>query len=161
MSKETLVAHLTPLISFLRTLDFNAADATSQLNHHYPVDGDWSQTLKQILIQHQDAEWLFPNEHREIRYGQLDDGQLSGFSIDSVDMNKAGPSHLHIEGEVDIAFAIDGNPTFDGRPEGWTVYPPNSWHRPTVRDGRMLILYFLPNGALQFCRAAPEGARVY
>ena len=162
MSKDVLIEHLAPLFSFLKTLDLRAKeDAQRKLELRYPLDGEWTQALKRLLLDNKDQDWLFPNAHREIRYGQRDDGQSSGFSIDSVDMNKPGPSHLHLNGEIDIAFAVDGDPTFDGRSEGWTVYPPNSWHRPTVSGGRMIILYFLPNGALQFCREAPEDAIVY
>jgi hypothetical protein len=30
------------------------------------------------------------------------------------------------------------------------VYPPKSWHVPTVEHGVMDILYFLPGGAITF-----------
>ena len=45
---------------------------------------------------------------------------------------------------------LDGEPRFDGNPPGWTVYPPGSWHIPTVTSGKMAILYFLPEGAMRF-----------
>ena len=51
---------------------------------------------------------------------------------------------------MDLCFALDGDPTFDGNPPGWTVYGPESWHVPTVADGTMAILYFLPGGAIRF-----------
>ena len=162
MSKQELIEHLTPVLNHLKDADLSDSDqCQSTLKELFPMGGAWALKLKSILVENQNAEWLFPQSHRDIRFGQLTDAEDHGFSIDSVDMNKAGPSHLHINGEVDIAFSIDGNPTFDGNPEGWTVYPPNSWHRPTVSGGRMIILYFLPDGALKFCREAPEGAAVY
>jgi len=73
-----------------------------------------------------------------------------GVSIDAVSMNGAGPGHEHPEGEIDLCFAVDGDPRFDGNPPGWTVYPPGSWHVPTVTGGTMDILYFLPGGAIRF-----------
>ena len=45
---------------------------------------------------------------------------------------------------------LEGDATFDGRPAGWWVYPPGSAHRPTVAQGRALVLYLLPEGAIQF-----------
>ena len=65
-------------------------------------------------------------------------------------MSGPGPGHVHPNGEFDLSFALDGNPKFDGQAEGWLVLPPGSWHTPTVTDGRMGILYFLPNGAIEF-----------
>ena len=47
---------------------------------------------------------------------------------------------------------LDAQATFDGRPAGWTVYPPGSAHSPTVRQGRALVLYLLPQGAIEFTR---------
>ena len=65
-------------------------------------------------------------------------------------MDGSGPGHLHPDGEFDLCFPIAGSPLFDGNSPGWTVYPPGSWHVPTVTGGRMGILYFLPNGAIHF-----------
>ena len=65
-------------------------------------------------------------------------------------MDKPGPGHEHPAGEFDLCFAVDAGARFDDRPEGWTVYPPGSWHVPTVTGGRMDILYFLPGGKIRF-----------
>jgi hypothetical protein len=99
--------------------------------------------------------WLCDREGGGIRYGRIfkpaDD--LHGFSVDVVDMNDlAGPHHGHPNGEIDLIMPIEGEATFDGRPAGWCVYPPGSAHKPTVRQGRALVLYLLPQGAIQFTR---------
>ena len=60
------------------------------------------------------------------------------------------PAHEHPRGEFDLCIPIDGHPTFDHKPAGWVVYGPKSWHIPTVRNGRMAILYFLPSGQIRF-----------
>ena len=39
---------------------------------------------------------------------------------------------------------------FDGNAPGWVVYGRGSAHVPTVTGGEMLILYFLPGGAIEF-----------
>ncbi|MBP6368696.1 MAG: DUF4863 family protein, partial [Burkholderiales bacterium] len=40
--------------------------------------------------------------------------------------------------------------TFDGQGAGWVVYGPGSAHSPTVAGGRALVLYLLPQGAIEF-----------
>jgi hypothetical protein len=72
------------------------------------------------------------------------------FSIDVVHMNGPGPRHTHPQGEVNFCIALDGSPTFDGQPPGWVVFPPGSSHVPTVAGGTMLIVYLLPQGAIEF-----------
>lgn len=64
----------------------------------------------------------------------------------------AGPHHAHPLGEIDLIMPIEGAATFDGRPAGWLVCPPGSAHRPTVANGRALVLYLLPEGRIEFTR---------
>ena len=97
--------------------------------------------------------WLAQREGGGLRYGRIfkpaDD--LHGFSVDVVDMKDiAGPHHVHPEGEIDLIMPMDEGATFDGRGAGWLVCPPGSAHRPTVRQGRALVLYLLPQGRIEF-----------
>lgn len=99
--------------------------------------------------------WLCDREGGGIRYGRIfkpaDD--LHGFSVDVVDMkNIAGPHHVHPNGEIDLIMPVDEGARFDGRPAGWLVCPPGSAHRPTVTQGRSLVLYLLPDGKIEFTR---------
>jgi len=99
--------------------------------------------------------WLCDREGGGIRYGRIFKPALDlhGFSVDVVDMNDiAGPHHSHPNGEIDLILPIDGDARFDGRPAGWLVYPPGSAHRPTVSQGRALVLYLLPEGRIDFTR---------
>jgi hypothetical protein len=57
---------------------------------------------------------------------------------------------VHPEGEIDLIMPMDEGATFDGRGAGWLVCPPGSAHRPTVRLGRALVLYLLPQGRIEF-----------
>ncbi|HJV68499.1 DUF4863 family protein [Ideonella sp.] len=101
------------------------------------------------------AGWLCDREGGGIRYGRIfkPAEDLHGFSVDVVDMNDiAGPHHSHPNGEIDLIMPIEGEARFDGRPAGWCVYPPGSAHRPTVRQGRALVLYLLPEGRIDFTR---------
>lgn len=97
--------------------------------------------------------WLCNREGGGIRYGRIfkpaDD--LHGFSVDVVDMQDiAGPHHAHPNGEIDLIMPIEGDARFDGRPAGWLAYPAGSAHRPTVTQGRALVLYLLPAGRIEF-----------
>jgi hypothetical protein len=99
--------------------------------------------------------WLCEREGGGLRYGRIfkpaDD--LHGFSVDVVDMTDvAGPHHSHPNGEIDLIMPIDAGACFDGRPAGWLVCPPGSAHRPTVTQGRALVLYLLPEGRIDFTR---------
>jgi hypothetical protein len=95
------------------------------------------------------AGWLVPKENGGIRFGRVAK-DLRGFTVDAVLMDRAGPRHRHPNGEIDLLFARRGTPEFDGHPEGWAVYPPGSTHVPAVSDGEMVILYFLPGGAIEW-----------
>ena len=97
--------------------------------------------------------WLCNREGGGIRYGRIfkPAPDLHGFSVDVVDMRDiAGPHHVHPQGEIDLIMPVEGEALFDGRPAGWLVCPPGSAHRPTVSQGRALVLYLLPEGQIQF-----------
>ena len=99
------------------------------------------------------AGWLANREGGGIKYGRIfkPTPDLHGFSVDVVDMTDiAGPHHVHPQGEIDLVMPQGGDAKFDGRPAGWLVCPPGSAHRPTVTEGRALVLYLLPQGQIQF-----------
>ena len=99
--------------------------------------------------------WLCEREGGGIRYGRIfkSSPELHGFSVDVVDMQDiAGPHHAHPLGEIDLIMPMGGDAQFDNRPAGWLVYPPGSAHRPTVTQGRALVLYLLPEGRIDFTR---------
>jgi hypothetical protein len=111
--------------------------------------------LKAACVEGVADGWLCQREGGGIRYGRVykaaDD--LQRYSVDVVDMQDiAGPHHLHPQGEIDLIMPLEGDARFDGRPAGWCVYPPGSAHRPTVTDGRALVLYLLPEGQIEFTR---------
>ena len=111
------------------------------------------QALREACIAGTDAGWLCNREGGGIRYGRIfkpaDD--LQGFSVDVVDMKDVvGPHHVHPQGEIDLVMPLDDGALFDQHPAGWVVMPPGSAHRPTVSQGRALVLYLLPQGAIEF-----------
>ena len=91
-----------------------------------------------------------------VRYGRVikPAEALNGFSVDVVDMNNiAGPHHRHPNGEIDLIMPLQGNACFDGHPAGWLVYGPDTAHSPTVTQGQALVLYLLPQGAIEFTKS--------
>ena len=99
--------------------------------------------------------WLCDREGGGIRFGRIfkPAADLHGFSVDVVDMQDIeGPHHSHPNGEIDLIMPIEGDARFDGRPAGWLVCPLGSAHRPTVTQGRALVLYLLPQGRIIFTR---------
>jgi hypothetical protein len=97
--------------------------------------------------------WLCNREGGGLRYGRIFKPlpATHGFSVDVVDMqDMAGPHHVHPHGEIDLIMPLTEGATFDGHPAGWCVYGPGSAHRPTVANGRALVLYLLPQGAIEF-----------
>ena len=131
------------------------ADLDAWLNREHGATSATYAALKASCEAGVAEGWLCNREGGGIKYGRIfkpaDD--LHGFSVDVVDMTDiAGPHHMHPNGEIDLHMPLGGDATFDGRPAGWVVMPPGSAHRPTVAAGRALVLYLLPQGAIEFTK---------
>jgi hypothetical protein len=152
MNLDTLLDRLAPVLALARTLDVtDPAAAKATLDDAFPTDGALFAELRALVRQGVEERWLAEREAGGIRFSRP--RKASGaddVSIDVVHMDQPGPGHTHPNGEIDLCFAVSGDPRFDGAPEGWTVYPPGSWHVPTVEGGVMDIVYFLPGGAIRF-----------
>ncbi len=159
LGKQSLLDTLAPLLDALQSADPGDTDLTGRLTHRFPLDGPELTAVRTQVEKGLSEGWLTPREAGGVRFGRVakpaTPGSL-GFSIDAVDMNGPGPGHTHPNGEIDLCFALEGDPRFDGNPPGWTAYGAGSWHVPTVTGGRMVILYFLPEGAIRF-EAKPTG----
>ena len=125
------------------------------LNSEHGTNSTTYAQLREDCIAGVKDGWLCDREGGGIRYGRIfkpaDD--LHGFSVDVVEMaNIAGPHHTHTNGEIDLIMPLEGDALFDGRAAGWLVCPPGSAHRPTVTQGRALVLYLLPQGSIEFTK---------
>ena len=154
MTQAELRRQIADLTSQLAERDLDAG-LDEWLNREHGAASATYRTLKATCEAGVAAGWLCGREAGGIRYGRLfkpaDD--LYGFSVDVVDMKDiAGPHHSHPNGEIDLIMPIEGDARFDGRGAGWLVCPPGSAHRPTVSQGRALVLYLLPQGAIEFAR---------
>jgi hypothetical protein len=152
MSAEHFRAQIVELSAAIAGRPVDAA-LDAWLNAEHGAQSATYAALKASCEQGVAEGWLCNREGGGIRYGRIfkpaDD--LQGFSVDVVDMaDIAGPHHVHPQGEIDLIMPLDEGATFDGRPAGWCVYPAGSAHRPTVRHGRALVLYLLPQGQIEF-----------
>ncbi|NDP42475.1 MAG: DUF4863 family protein [Aromatoleum sp.] len=126
-----------------------------ELNEIFPSDSEAFRNVFAACRSAIEAGWMCNREAGGIKYGRVvkPSAQLHGFSVDVVDMdNLKGPHHRHPSGEIDMIMPLTPNAKFDGHGAGWVVYGPDSAHSPTVTDGRALILYLLPEGAIEFAK---------
>ena len=155
MTPEQFRADIAALTAQLQGRPLDAA-LDAWLNAEHGAGSATFATLKAGCQAGVAAGWLCNREGGGIKYGRIfkpaDD--LHGFSVDVVDMQDiAGPHHTHPLGEIDLIMPAEGEAArFDGRPAGWCVYGPGTAHRPTVSQGRALVLYLLPQGQIQFTR---------
>ena len=136
-----------------RTLD-QALEA--DLNRLFPAGGDVVRSVQDACRAAIAEGWMCNREHAGIRYGRVvKPGPVThGCSVDVVEMHDvAGGHHRHPTGEIDLVMPLSGNAEFDGHGAGWLVYEPGSVHTPTVRGGKALVLYLLPQGAIEFTKA--------
>jgi len=155
MPIETLNAALSPVFAALADADPSDPGLAARLNAALPVDGGACAAVRVAAEAGVAEGWLCDREAGGIAFSRpVRPGPDSkGFSVDAVVMEDVvGPRHTHTNGEINLCFSQKGEPRFDGSPAGWVVFPPGSTHRPRVDGGRMLILYFLPGGAIEFHR---------
>lgn len=128
-------------------------DLSDLLSIEFPADGPWFAEMEKLCEQGCAEGWLCAREAGGIKFGRpVKPGAAThGFSVDVVEMNDVvGPHHRHPHGEVDLVMPRDPGAAFDGVHKGWKVYAADSAHRPTVAGGKALVLYLLPNGAIEF-----------
>ena len=148
---EALIAKIAGQISG-RALDEGLED---ELNGRFPAGGIECRQLFDFCRAGIASGWMCDREAGGIRFGRVikPSPQTYGFSADVVDMRPiVGPHHTHPNGEIDLVMPLETGARFDGRGAGWLVYGPGSSHHPTVSGGRALVLYLLPNGAIEFTR---------
>jgi len=146
---ESLLCEVAEVVA-KRPIDDALAE---ELNAEWPADGDTFAELRALCAEGERDGWLLTREAGGIRFGRAarPGGAAGDFSVDVVRMKDVrGPHHVHPKGEIGAIMAIDGNPEFDGFPEGWYVYGPGTRHHPTVTGGEAFVLYLLPDGEIEF-----------
>lgn len=127
-----------------------------ELNRTFPPGSSAFQSIFGACQDAIEAGWMCNREAGGIKFGRVIKAgpELHGFSVDVVEMNDIkGPHHRHPNGEIDMIMPLTSNAKFDDHGAGWLVYEPDSAHSPTVSAGKALVLYLLPQGAIEFTPA--------
>ncbi len=157
MTREGLLELLRPVLTLLPTLDADDVVGCEGALNRMPV-ADIEAALREGAVE----GWLLTREVGGVKFGRVSKAgpDTNGYSIDVVEMS--GPArganglaaHTHVTGEFDLCLPVEASsaagPAFDGRRDRWVVYPPGSRHVPTVTGGRMLIAYFVKDGAIRY-----------
>lgn len=125
----------------------------AELNRDFPAEGETFQALAEACRTGIREGWLCQREHGGVKFGRpVKPGpETHGFSVDVVEMDDVvGPRHAHPNGEIDMIIPESEGAVFDGHGEGWLIYGPGTVHSPTVSHGKAIVLYLLPDGAIEF-----------
>jgi hypothetical protein len=156
MGKEVLEQALGPVFAALEGAEPNdGAKLAERLTKELPLTHATIRAVRDAATLGVKEGWLCDRAGGGIKFSRpvKPTDASAGYSVDAVLMDRiAGPRHTHTNGEINLCFTEDGDAKFCGHREGWVVFPRGSTHVPVVTDGRMLILYFLPGGAIQFLK---------
>lgn len=129
------------------------------LEFEFPHAGAQVQAIGELIARGVREGWLADRGAPEARFGRIakPGPRTHDLSVDLVSMIGAGAEHTHPRGEVTLGFLADpadSHPSgqFEERPPGWVVLGPGSRHVPTVTGARMHLIYFLPDGAVEWHR---------
>jgi len=141
-----------PLCRAAADVDFDAEDATAQLNERFGYESEEGRAFVEAFKALHAAGEVADRGELPVEWGRVSKAteETLGFSLDVVHMNGAGPDHVHPTGEASFCVPLEGEPEFEGTRSGWHVLPPGSSHIPLVTGGRMLIVYLLPGGEMEF-----------
>lgn len=148
-----LTSLLEPVSRFVAELDATDPAACERaLNERFPPDSPEIAAVRAAARAAVAAGTLCNRGEAGVHYSRVaraaDPG---GCSIDAVLMeNAAGPPHTHVNGEFCLCLPETEGARFEDRTDTWIVMAKGSRHVPEVKNGRMLILYWLPAGAVEW-----------
>lgn len=161
--KQALLELLTPILVEVASLrpgdrsdDAQQAELERILEQRFPWAGERVQAIGRAIEAGVAAGWLCNRGDPDSRFSRLakPNDDSAGLSIDVVSMIGDAIEHTHPNGEVTIGFPAAGEDAgavkFEGRPPGWVFCGPGSRHVPHVDGGRMNLIYFLPDGAVEW-----------
>lgn len=166
MTAQSLLRDLAPVLDLVAAHSLEgcrdhqaAARVAAQLQAALPAEGPLAQAVGAALRQGILDGWLCDRGQPHARFSRVAKAgpDTRELSIDVVALEGAALRHGHPRGEVTLGFPFDPAATgsrFDDHPPGWVVMPAGSVHTPTVSGPRMVLLYFLPGGAVDWQPAA-------
>ncbi len=145
-------ALIEPLTAAIAGQPVDAALA-DDLNRRFGPESETFGAVEAACLGAIEAGWMCGEGGPGRRFGRVisPSPETGGLSIDVVDLTDVrGPHHRHPKGEILMIMPQDSGAEFDANGRGWLVYAPGTAHRPTVRGGRALVLYLLPDGEIEF-----------
>nr|NIR45818.1 DUF4863 family protein [Gemmatimonadota bacterium]NIT66237.1 DUF4863 family protein [Gemmatimonadota bacterium]NIW76877.1 DUF4863 family protein [Gemmatimonadota bacterium]NIY34814.1 DUF4863 family protein [Gemmatimonadota bacterium] len=127
----------------------------AELNRAFPPQGEAFKAIEAACHSAIQAGWMCSQGAPGRRFGRvIEPGpQTRELSVDVVQLKDiVGPHHSHPKGEICMTMPVTPGAEFDGHGAGWCVYQPGSAHHPTVTNGEALVLYFLPDGEINFTK---------
>jgi 2-hydroxylaminobenzoate mutase len=130
------------------------AEMESRLNERFGPHTVTYQRLSQLLRAGVEEGWA---AYVDIEGSAYRRGRLAEPSADTAQMSiesgllqdVKGQYHCHTLGEINMIIPLEREGRFCGHGAGWKVFPPMSEHFPTV-TGRALMMYFLPEGKIEY-----------
>ena len=151
-ARQELADLLAPVVTMLAVSKLDA-ECEARLNAMFGPDSLFALKMFNFCRAAIEDGWMCSRGEPDLRYGRVIKASTlcAAFSVDIVVMSDVvGPEHTHPAGEADLVLPLNPHARFDGRPAGWVVYPPGSSHAPTVTEGSAIVLYLLPDGAIDF-----------
>ena len=150
--RQALCELLRPVVEEISGAEWNA-ELAARLTARFPAGGELFQEIEAACAEGIESGWM-GLQGEEARKGArvIEPGPATaGMSVDVVQLvDFTGPHHRHPGGEVCAVMTEGPDGRFDGNPRGWAVYPPGSDHWPAGSGGRVRILFFLPDGAIEY-----------
>lgn len=149
---DPLLPLLGPVLDEVAALDLSDPTTALQTLRVRLPDAAMAPVTEALIAAHASATLTPRRAGPTLTFGRLARAtpETRDLSVDVVDMRGAGAVHAHPRGEVSWCIPLEGDPRFEGAASGWVVLPPGSRHVPEVVGGRMLIVYFLPAGAMDW-----------
>ena len=152
MDLQNFKALMKPVVATISQAKIDS-DLEAKLNTTFPPSSETFLNIENACHEAIKAGWMCNQGGEGRRFGRVLEPSVEtdDLSVDVVDLTDiVGPHHRHPTGEVCMVMPVTEGANFDGHDAGWCVNPPGSAHRPTVANGRALVLYLLPEGKIEF-----------
>ena len=149
--RDALVAMLSRLKNDLKRADLAKPDAAhSALTSKYPLSGDYVAEVRRLCERGLEDGWLVPGKGEKARSARVaPQSSWFPFAIEASLIAGEAEAHGAPKGEVALCWPMEGKPKLCGSDPGWVVHAPGSKHQPKVTGGKMFMLSFLPDGAIE------------
>jgi hypothetical protein len=153
MAVEELKSLLEPVMATVARHDAVDSGLEAALADAVPPGGPLFERIEAACREGVEDGWLCFEGEGNRKFGRAVEpsAETHELSVDVVDLTDIrGGHHVHPNGEILMIMPQTEGAKFDGRGKGWLVYGPGTGHRPTVRGGRALVLYLLPEGKIEW-----------